>query len=165
MRALADRMLGGRRHRPIGGRIDDRRAIADGPDALNARKRERRVRCRPAARVPGRRDAGDQRIRGVADGADDSGSRDGSAVVELDPIDVDASDAAAETEVDMRGAQLLGRVSTESLAELRQNDRLAVDENDARLEDNVAEAPSGELDEVLQLRGHLDPSRTATDDH
>ena len=162
--ALADRMLGRRRHRAARLGIDDRRAVADGPDVLDAGKGERGVGRWPAAPVPGGRDAGDHGVRRVADRAHDCRRRDRGAVVELDAIDVDPFDPATEPQIDPRRSQLPRGISTEPVAELREDRRLAVHENDPGLEADVAKAAPGELDEVLQLGRDLDARRSAADD-
>ena len=65
--------------------------------------------------------------------ADHGRGRDDLAVVELDPIGFDPDQAPTEDEPHPGPHQLLRRVPAESIAELRQDVRPAVDEDDLRL--------------------------------
>ena len=166
VRTLPDRVLG--RGRPSaspcpGSTID--RAITQRPHPFEPGHGERRVEAgQPSASsAPSTPASNPVQVRGVAHCADHRRGRDDLAVVELNQIGLDASQAPTEVARTPARTSFFVFVPAEAIAELRQDMRPAVDEDDIRLRE-VGEGPMRGPQQVLELGGNFDAGRPAAHD-
>ena len=144
-------------------RVEDRGAVAERPDAFEARDREGGIGPEPAPARRGGRQAREDRMWGVADRADDGRGRD------LLPSSSSTRSgstrrAAVRARVGRRPAPASRRVAAQAFAELVQHECAAVDKDDLG-RGSVGEGPAGGVQQVVSSAATstpVDPPPTTT---